>query len=276
MKPARNPRNPKSLLVRSSSGRFVSHQAAAQVKPSKPVRPDKPTDKPPPGQLNQKPGLSASGSPVSRIAPAAGSAVRTFTPVPAVKPDKREIELPSSYGVKVSTPVMEVTETVEDQSGVPISGRLPPLDRKNKVVYLVGLAALCGLLFGAIVAYVLSTRMPQLEDALTTPAPTSAVPTPTPTGAVDKAVVTFEVLNGSGVAGAAGRAADKLKGLGYTADSVGNAAGRVETTEFAIRSDIVGHDTIVTDVLGLFPGTSVVDLADSDFTARLTLGEDTD
>lgn len=48
------------------------------------------------------------------------------------------------------------------------------------------------------------------------------IPTPT-TVQISKEDITFEVLNGSGESGKAGKTADAIKALGYTAEKVGNA-----------------------------------------------------
>lgn len=61
--------------------------------------------------------------------------------------------------------------------------------------------------------------VPSGEVVEETPTPT---PTPTPVE-IDKESITFEILNGSGQGGVAGRTAEAIAALGYTADEVGNA-----------------------------------------------------
>lgn len=55
-----------------------------------------------------------------------------------------------------------------------------------------------------------------------TTAPTTA-PKPTTSSGLDRSAISIEVQNGSGVAGVGAKAADFLKGLGYTISSTGNA-----------------------------------------------------
>lgn len=59
-----------------------------------------------------------------------------------------------------------------------------------------------------------------------TPTPTPAKGTPTPTktsSSADRADLSIEIQNGSGISGAAGQASTLLKGLGYKVLSTGNA-----------------------------------------------------
>jgi hypothetical protein len=70
-----------------------------------------------------------------------------------------------------------------------------------------------------------------------TPAPTKA-PTPT-AAAVDKSEYQIEVLNGSGVAGAAAEAQEMLEDEGFTVESIGNAdESDLVETEIAAQEDV--------------------------------------
>ena len=74
--------------------------------------------------------------------------------------------------------------------------------------------------------YQFPTDTPVPTEAQTTPEPCSAKPTTNPvdkaTG-LDRSELMIEVQNGSGVTGAAAKAADVLKVLGYKIESTGNA-----------------------------------------------------
>lgn len=64
---------------------------------------------------------------------------------------------------------------------------------------------------------------PSVEPA---PSPTpeaTTLPSPSPETSLNREDISIQVLNGSGVTGAAGKAKDYLEGLGYTVDNVGNA-----------------------------------------------------
>lgn len=94
------------------------------------------------------------------------------------------------------------------------------------------------------------TEAPTLTPAKGTPTPTPkptskvtptpAKVTPTPTGTasgLDRANLNVAVLNGSGEAGAATKASDALKKLGYTVVSSGNADNfDYATTEIQVKS----------------------------------------
>ncbi len=110
-----------------------------------------------------------------------------------------------------------------------------------------------------------------------TPTPTST-PSPTPTlVAPDRSAVTIEVLNGSGVAGAAAKAKDFLMGKGYKVGKTGNAATSDFTlTEIHVKKEKEGTLPLLKDDLkdGYTIGTSAADLsADSSSDARVIIGQ---
>lgn len=74
---------------------------------------------------------------------------------------------------------------------------------------------------------IIETPTPVEETPTTTPkvSPTGTKTTPAPTlsGGLDRADLTIEIQNGSGVAGAATKVSDILKNLGYDISSTGNA-----------------------------------------------------
>lgn len=67
-----------------------------------------------------------------------------------------------------------------------------------------------------------STVAPTETESLSVPTEEPS-PTPEPTPDLDRADLSIRVLNGSGVAGAAGDIADILRELGYTVSGTGNA-----------------------------------------------------
>lgn len=74
------------------------------------------------------------------------------------------------------------------------------------------------------------TPTPMVEEVTSTPVPTEAQ-------TVNKADVTIQVLNGSGIAGSAGKAQSALKALGYTQIEVGNADSYTYKTTVAAFDD---------------------------------------
>lgn len=77
----------------------------------------------------------------------------------------------------------------------------------------------------------------QPEPTVTpTPPPADETPTPTP---IDRSAITLEVLNGVGIAGAAGDTADQLEALGYTIIDTGNAEAQdYQTTTVVFSPDL--------------------------------------
>ncbi|MFD0405497.1 LCP family protein [Kitasatospora sp. NPDC127116] len=96
-------------------------------------------------------------------------------------------------------------------------------------------------------------------DAATPSAPPAAeaAPTPAPTPAPDAkaAEVKVSVLNSTGESGLGGRAAETVKGAGYTVAGVGNAVGKPRSTTVVEYG--TGERTSAEAVAKLFPGATV-------------------
>ncbi|MFJ6618969.1 LCP family protein [Kitasatospora sp. NPDC091335] len=86
---------------------------------------------------------------------------------------------------------------------------------------------------------------------------TAATPTPTPTPTPDAgaAAVKVSVLNSTGETGLGSRAAETVKGAGYTVASVGNAAGKPRGTTVVEYG--TGERSAAEAVAKLFPGATV-------------------
>lgn len=93
------------------------------------------------------------------------------------------------------------------------------LSRKALIVIAAALIVVIGLIF------FIFFRGDSAEDAESdlTPTPAFEEPTPTPEATLDKEDVQIRILNGSGVAGEAGRVQAILEDEGYVIESVGNA-----------------------------------------------------
>jgi uncharacterized BrkB/YihY/UPF0761 family membrane protein len=79
--------------------------------------------------------------------------------------------------------------------------KIPYLMRKNHMVFAFGIIATVAIIVGAIVVFVIylgSSKMSQEADH-----PTKVTPTASPTPTFVRSAVTFEVINSSGVTGAA-------------------------------------------------------------------------
>ncbi|MEU8925644.1 LCP family protein [Kitasatospora sp. NPDC048545] len=82
-----------------------------------------------------------------------------------------------------------------------------------------------------------------------------ATPTPTATPDAKAAEIKVSVLNGTGEAGLGGKAAEAVKGAGYTVTTVGNATGKARTTTVVEYG--TGERGSAEAVAKLFPGASV-------------------
>ena len=140
---------------------------------------------------------------------------------------------------------------------------------------VIGVAILTGL--GLLVA----VRGPESVTSMftsPTPSPTST-PTPTPTPvAPNRADSTIEILNGSGVAGAAAKMQEFLEGKGYDVGRAGNADKTdYKETEIHVKSDKKQYLSLLEDDVseGYTVGTAAADLADdSDYDAQVIVGKE--
>lgn len=92
----------------------------------------------------------------------------------------------------------------------------------------------------------------------------------------DRPQVALEILNGSGVAGAAKKLADKLGALGYSIIEVGNAQGKIDKTEILIAASLEDNKEKFLEDLGeeFKEATIAGSLEDSTASARITIGKD--
>lgn len=150
------------------------------------------------------------------------------------------------------------------------------LGKANKILFPVGIGATITIIVFAIIVGIFWTKTPRIGETKTfspqTSMPTSAVtPTPPP---MDRMFITFEVLNGSGISGAAGRAAQKLRDKGYTVISIGNADDTVETSIVTFSKGVGFESEILSDLDRLFSvGSSSGALVNSTASARLIVGK---
>ncbi len=149
--------------------------------------------------------------------------------------------------------------------------------KSNLVTYFLIIIVLLGLgTVGFFGWRYFKNRTPQsasLNPALSvTPTP---LPTETPKKTVDNASISFEVLNGTAVAGSAKKAAEKLTGLGYTVVKVGNAdKSTYAKNELFVRAKNGGEiDLLLAGLKSDFQIASVSGvLEEGTASARLILG----
>jgi hypothetical protein len=108
-----------------------------------------------------------------------------------------------------------------------------------------------------------------------TPSPQPLAPTPTPNPRTD---IYLDVLNGSGVAGAAGRTADQLRALGYQITEIGNAAKQNYTETEIYTTDNFAYDSLlINDLIDAFDTATISGLLEdssSTASAQIIVGQD--
>ena len=118
------------------------------------------------------------------------------------------------------------------------------------------------------------SNTPKAEKIVASPTP---IASPTPVPVFDRKDFKIEVLNGSGIAGLAGKAKTKLEALGYPEVTVGNADSKDYTeTIVAIKKSKAGFIAdIKKDLFGytLAQDTGTV-TEDSEFDVEIILGSE--
>jgi len=151
-----------------------------------------------------------------------------------------------------------------------------PLDKKNKnffklgIIVLIIILAITGIVF--FFFFNSSSKTAPVEEKKTVE-PTKALEK----AQIDKSEWTLEVLNGSGVAGAAAKAAAKLTEQGYTVISTGNADNQdYKKSELFVAENMQSKAQLLIDDLkdayGLTEVKSI--LKDSTASAQIILGSE--
>ncbi len=104
------------------------------------------------------------------------------------------------------------------------------------IFVLLGIFAI--FLAGGLAFAFLFQQPPKPEHVYTAP---TDVPSPTIAKAPEPASWKIEVLNGSGISGAAAKFAQKLEKLGYTVTKIGNADENQTTTTFYLSKDFLPY-----------------------------------
>lgn len=152
-----------------------------------------------------------------------------------------------------------------------------PLEKTNRKLFTAGLIVVL-FIFGVTGwVFYLTNRYAQktTQEEITLEEGTTeeSTPTPAPTQ-LEREEITLEILNGSGVAGAAGDMAEIFEALGYEDVEIGNA-DETEGNELYVSSDIEDLiDVLLEDVEEELDISSISgELDDSTASARIILGE---
>lgn len=129
---------------------------------------------------------------------------------------------------EVKTP--EVVEEKEKQPEVIVEVEKHEDDpeKTNYLWIIIPTALLVGTLVGGLITYF--SGVSKLDNAIVTPSPVAVekevvetIPTASPSSTIKRSEIKLQVLNGSGIAGLAGKAKTYLEDLGYLDVAVGNA-----------------------------------------------------
>lgn len=201
---------------------------------------------------------------VSVVAPAQ-SPVAT-PPQPVISPPQPPQQASEAPVAPQEAPQTEedIEELLDNQSGE------SELDRRNSILFVAGIVAALCIILVSVFVYIVYINAPKVSPTIQT----KTVVTPMPTPAFAPSSVTFDVLNASGVAGAASKAAKQLSDKGYVVISVGNtqksAASSLLVSPNLSQPDIIG---ILSDVGSLFSVSSVSGhLTGSTAAAELIIG----
>lgn len=157
----------------------------------------------------------------------------------------------------------------------------PEIEKLNKKLFLLGgVVFLLTVVVTAIIGvFILNMGQNNASSSLQREVEEEPTPTEEPKKAtIDRSEWKFEVLNGSGVAGAAADAADLLEELGYEVAAIGNADERVESTELYVKEEKENEqiDLLLDDLENDFGKLKVNGKLDNDeeFDARIIIGKE--
>ncbi|MBU0846275.1 LytR C-terminal domain-containing protein [Patescibacteria group bacterium] len=168
------------------------------------------------------------------------------------------------------------SETETTLSERPLDEEIP-LEKTNRKLFTAGLIVvlfvfgITGWIFYLTNRYTEKTTQEEItieegitEEPTATPAPTQ----------LEREEITLEIMNGSGVAGAAGDAAEIFEALGYEITEIGNA-DVTEGNELYVNPEFEGLvEILLKDVESELDISSISgELEDSDASARIILGE---
>lgn len=192
--------------------------------------------------------------------------------MPTKKDDKVEEEVITEVVMEEEPkPVLE--SQVEE---VPVV--VEPVKEKGWVWMLVAfvLGAVVGTVTGYLVAKTQKSQTAKTQNITVIQA--SPTPSASPVAAeVKRADLKVQVLNGSGVIGAAGKAKTFLEGLGYLDVKTGNADGDFAKTEIEIKeSKNAASEMIKKDLKDKYTLSDTIGVLDktSDYDVLITLGSE--
>jgi hypothetical protein len=179
-------------------------------------------------------------------------------------------ESPVVASPQIDEPAPVVEENLEEM--LEEDGDDSALEAKNNMLYLGGAVGTIAIIVVTLGIFVIFLNAPKVKKQMVVEeVAVQATPTPTP---MLKTTIAIEVLNGSGVAGAASRAAVSLVDKGYTVVSTGNTK-KQDTTQLFVAKNVPSDVAAVlfADFSALFDiSSNSGELTDSTASARLVIG----
>jgi hypothetical protein len=195
--------------------------------------------------------------------------------VPVQEPEESvsETEKPTFFEKVTGKKPVEKTEESSEE--------VPPIEKANKKLFLLGAGVFVAtvIITGAVGFFIINATQNNGKETTSDTKKTEISPSPTsePKTVFKREEWSFEVLNGSGVIGAAAKASDKLKALGYKVEKVGNADEEVSVTEIYVSEDKKDADTkaMLSDLEKDFGKLTVTGkLTDVTASVRIVLGSE--
>lgn len=205
--------------------------------------------------------------------------------------DDEPVKTQAVPSVDVNAP-LEIEQIRKPSTGIPETNLKAPLkieeeeekeengqqEKSSKKLFIFGGIILAVIVLLTVGFFAFSAREAQKEEKAAQVATERATPSPTqaPKKTLDKSEWSMEVLNGSGVSGAAKKIADQLKDLGYPIVKTGNADNSsYETSQILVKKELQDKiDLVLADIKDIVKIASASgELKDSTASARIILGK---
>ena len=152
--------------------------------------------------------------------------------VPAVVVETAPVSTPTPVVAPPADPP-PVEENLEEM--LEEDGDDSALEAKNKLVFFAGAIVTVCIIAVTIGVFVVFLNAPKVKKQAVVEDTSRDSASPTP-AALSKSAITFEVLNASGVSGAASKVAKMLEENGYTVAGTGNAKKQTATQVFLSKT----------------------------------------
>lgn len=157
----------------------------------------------------------------------------------------------------------------------PIEVHNEPTEESNKTLFGVGIVIFILIVCVVFGIGILASKVIIEQKKEVSTSEVAQTPVPSAVTDFNRGEINFEILNGSGVAGAAKLAAEKVTSLGYKVANSGNADKQdYEGNILLISKDIKNNESqIIADLKKDFNIRSAQELTESSASAQLILGK---